>query len=111
MNFNELVAGQVIEQTGWWWMTEYGFLTFVNGDTDMSGAGIGYVKLCPATCSGQMPDDFNAVQVQVDAVDGQIEALREAYHQKLHKLTEKRENLLALPAPQQVMGNADDFPF
>lgn len=112
MKFEELVAGQVLEQKGWWWMTEYGFLTFVNGDTDLSGVSGGYVKLCPATCIGQMPDDFNAVQVQVSAVDSQIEQLKEAYHQKLHELTEKRENLLALPAPSTfVPGPNDDIPF
>lgn len=111
MNFEELVAGQVLEQKGWWWMTEYGFLTFVNGDTDLSGVSGGYVRLCPATCIGTMPEDFNAVQVQVEAVDSQIEALKESYHQKLYELTEKRENLLALPAPDQMMKADDDYSF
>lgn len=106
MDFNKLVAGQVIQAEGWWWLTEYGTLTFCNHEVDMSVHG--YIKLCRATCTGQMPDDFNAVQVQVDAVDGQIEHLKESYHQKLHELTEKRENLLALPAPAQTV-NFDDY--
>lgn len=109
MNFNELKAGQVIEQAGWWWLSDYNTLSFIIGESDMTSYG--YAKLCPATAIGQMPDDFNPVKVQVDAVDGQIEALKEAYHQKLHELTEKRENLLALPAPDQMLKADDDYPF
>lgn len=109
MKFEDLKGGEEIREEGWWWLADYGSLTFVQGDIDISAHG--YVKLCPAVCVGHMPENFNPTVAAVEAVDAAIEGLKESYHKNLAALQEKRENLLALPAPAQTNERSDDSPF